>query len=331
MRAVKILEPGRIIIDEIDIPAPGPHDVVIKVLASGICGTDVHIYKGEYLGTYPVIPGHEGAGFVESVGAAVSGVKPGDSVAFEPNISCGSCVHCQNNRQNFCEEWFGIGVTRDGCMAEYVLSPDQNVFNTSGLGPKIACYMEPLSCVIHGIQKASIRMTDRVLLAGAGPIGLLLLQAAQTLGAGMIDVVERNPSRRRVAADLGADQTFESFDELEVDRYDVVIDATGAIPVLEKLIQFSRFGGTMLFFGVAPSGEMMKIEPFQIFKKGLTIVSSYTSLRKSLQAVELLRSGAIKVDTLTSHIVGLDDMERGIGLLETGSDGVMKVIIDPTI
>jgi 2-desacetyl-2-hydroxyethyl bacteriochlorophyllide A dehydrogenase len=331
MRAAKIIEPEKFLVEEVSIQEPGPNDVLIKVLASGICGTDVHIYKGEYLGTYPVIPGHEGAGIVASIGTEVSGFKEGDQVGFEPNISCGTCGHCQNNRQNFCEEWNGIGVTLDGCMAEFVISPAQNVFSTDGIDPNIACFAEPLSCVIHGIQKAEICLTDRVLLAGAGPIGLLLLQAAKMLGAGSIDIVEKNASRRQAAADLGAERTFESFEQPEADRYDVVIDATGSIPVLEKLIDFTRYGGTMLFFGVAPAGEMMKIEPFKIFRKGLKIVSSYTSLKNSLQAVELLRTGGIKVDALTSHILPLADLERGIHMLESGSENVRKVIIDPTI
>ena len=330
MRSVSIRKPGVVEIRETSVPRPGSGEVLIRVEASGICGTDVHIYKGEYLGSYPIVPGHEGAGTVAEVGEGISDIKAGDPVAFEPNISCGVCGHCLNNRQNFCENWAGIGVTSPGCMAEYVLAPRTNVFPTSGLEPEVACFMEPLSCVLHGIQKAGVRLGDRVLIAGAGPIGLLLLQAVKNLGAARIDTVERVASRRNDALGFGAHTALTDPAEAEHDFYDVVIDATGAIPVLEQLISHVRYGGSMLFFGVAPSGKAMTIEPFLIFRKGLTIVSSYTSLKNSLQAIDMLGSGGIRVDGLVSHEFGLEGFEGGIELIETGGENVKKVVIKPT-
>ncbi len=329
MKAATIVKPGIVEIQEIEKPEPGTGELVIRVLASGICGTDVHIFKGEYLGTYPIVPGHEGAGIVDTVGEGVNGFSVGDPVAFEPNISCGRCAHCLNNRQNFCEEWTGIGVTQPGCMAEFVLVPESNVFSTVGLEPAVACFVEPLSCVLHGIQKAGIRLADRVLIAGAGPIGLLLLQSARNLGASRIGVLERIESRQDAARDFGAEEIFQDFELIESDAYDVVIDATGSIPVLEELIHHVRYGGTMLFFGVAPPGETMRLEPFAVFSKGLSIVSSYTSLRNSLQAVGMLRSGGIRVDDLVSHELGLAELGRGIDLIESGDRSVKKVIINP--
>jgi D-arabinitol dehydrogenase (NADP+) len=331
MQAASILKPGVIEIQEIEQPLPGRGDIVIRVFASGICGTDVHIHKGEYLGSYPIVPGHEGAGVVAALGEGVDGFAIGDPVAFEPNISCGKCSHCLNNRQNFCEQWVGIGVTRPGCMAEYVLAPDTNVFSTDGLDPRIACFVEPLSCVLHGIQKANIQLADRVLIAGGGPIGLLLLQSAKNHGASKVDVVERIQSRQEAAEGFGAEEIFGDFDRIETDGYDVVIDATGSITVLERLINYVRYGGTMLFFGVAPQGETMRIEPFEVFKKGLSIVSSYTSLRNSLQAVSMLQSGRIRVEKLISHEFGLSDLGTGIDLIESGDPTAKKIIINPTV
>ena len=331
MKAAVILKPGVIEIQETELPQPGSGDVLIQVLSSGICGTDVHIHKGEYLGSYPIVPGHEGSGIVAALGDGVVGFEIGDPVAFEPNLSCGKCSHCLNNRQNFCEQWAGIGVTRPGCMAEFVLVPDTNVVSTAGLDSRVSCFVEPLSCVLHGIQKASIRLADRVLIAGGGPIGLLLLQSAKNLGAAKVGVVERIQSRLEAAEGFGADEVFRDFTSIETDGYDVVIDATGSIPVLERLIQHVRYGGTMLFFGVAPQGEMMRIEPFEIFKKGLSIVSSYTSLRNSLQAVGMLQSGRIQVDDLISHEFGLSDLGMGIELIESGDQSAKKIIINPTV
>lgn len=302
---------------------------MIRVSATGVCGTDVHIFHGEYLGSYPIVPGHESAGVVEAVGDAVRGFSPGDRVAFEPNVSCGVCPACLSNRQNFCERWQGIGVTRPGSMAEYVIAPESNVFASGELDPEIACFMEPLSCVIHGIEKARIRLGDRVLILGAGPIGILLLQCARLLGVGSVTMLERVGSRVTLAESLGADRVESSFESLEADGFDVVIDATGAIPVLERAIEFVRYGGTMLFFGVAPSGTDMSIEPFLIFKKGLTIVSSYTSLRNSIQAVDLLATGRVRVDSLISHRLPLEEFAHGVELISEGKDDVRKVVMLP--
>lgn len=329
MKAAVVSRPGAISIENIPDPSPRPGEVVIKIEASGICGTDVHIFKGEYLGDYPIVPGHEGAGTVAAVGEGVTSFAVGDEVAFEPNISCGVCVHCQNNRQNFCTEWSGIGVTQPGCMAEYVAAPRQNVFHTTGLEARVACFMEPLSCVLHGIEKAHIRLGDRVLIAGAGPIGLLLLQSSLDLGAATVEVIERLESRGAMASAYGAATVHRDFLSVDADTYDVVIDATGSIGVLEKLISFVRYGGTMLFFGVAPTGKMMSIEPFQIFRKGLTIVSSYTSLKNSLHAIDMLRTGRIVVDDLISHALGLAELSNGIRLIEGGDPSVKKVVILP--
>ena len=329
MKSLVVEQPGKARLEDMPIPQCGPQDVLIRVHASGICGTDVHIYRGEYLGDYPIVPGHESAGVVDSVGSDVSEFQTGDDVAFEPNISCGFCRACLEHRENFCERWQGIGVTRPGSMAEYVVVPQQNVFPTTGLPAETACFMEPLSCVLHGIERARLKLADRILVLGAGPIGTLLLQTARAQGVAAATVLERNDSRLKLAEEHGADRLVRTFDELSPDSFDVVIDATGSIEVLERAIEFVRYGGTMLFFGVAPRGEQMRIEPFQIFRKGLTIVSSYTSLRNSYQAIGMLKSGVVKVASLVSHRLALDEFAHGIELIESGADDVRKVVILP--
>ena len=163
-----------------------------QVMAAGICGTDIHIYRGEYLGTYPITPGHEFSGIVDAVGSGVSRFKEGDHVAVEPNISCNNCDACLNNRQNFCEQWQAVGVTRAGGMAQYVVAPENAAFLIGDLSFEEGSFVEPLSCVLHGIERARIRMGDRILILGSGPIGNLLLQSALLQGVTSITVVERN-------------------------------------------------------------------------------------------------------------------------------------------
>lgn len=329
MKAARIVQPGQMEIVEIPCPEPGPGEVLIRVMASGICGTDVHIFRGEYMGSYPVIPGHEFGGVVEAVGSAVTRFRPGDHVAVEPNIACDNCEACLNNRQNFCLNWSAVGVTRPGGMAQYTTAPEKAVFYTGDLTFEQAAFMEPLSCVLHGLERLGPELADKVAILGAGPIGMLLLQGIRAQGAGHITMVDKNPARVGFAAELGADVTLTDLGALKADGYDVVIDATGAIPVMQRAMDFARPGGKVLLFGVPPSGKEMQVEAFQIFRKGLTILSSFTSVRNSYQAIDLLRSGRIRVDPLVSHRLSLEGFQRGIETIEQGAEGVRKVQILP--
>lgn len=327
MKAVNIREPNQVEIVERPKPSPGPDDVLITVRACGICGTDVHILRGEYMGNYPVTPGHEFAGVVEAVGGGVTRFAPGDRVAVEPNIACDNCVNCLNNRQNFCLHWKAIGVTLPGGMAEHVVAPEKAVFDIGALPFEQGAFMEPLSCVLHGVQKARVRLADTVAILGAGPIGVLLLQTVRLQGTAEVIVVERNAARGELAQALGADRWVSDVESLEDGHFDVVIDASGAIPLMTRAINLARRGGTVLFFGVAPAGQRMEIEPFQVFEKGLTLLSSFTSVRNSLQAVALLQERQVDVAPLISHRLPLEDFERGVRLIEEGLEDVKKVLL----
>jgi 2-desacetyl-2-hydroxyethyl bacteriochlorophyllide A dehydrogenase len=250
-------------------------------------------------------------------------------VAVEPNIACDNCVNCLNNRQNFCLNWQAIGVTLPGGMEEYVIVPERAAFPIGDLPFEVGAFMEPLSCVVHGIERARIGLADRVAILGAGPIGILMIQMARLQGAAHITMLEINPGRADLARQFGADHVVDSFADLQPNAYDVVIDATGAIPVMNRSIDFARMGGTVLLFGVPPSGKNLEMEGFKIFRKGLTVLSSFTSVRNSFQAVELLRSGQIKVESLISHRLPLEELPRALDLIESRDPAVKKVIVQP--
>ncbi|MBE0698842.1 MAG: zinc-binding dehydrogenase, partial [Anaerolineaceae bacterium] len=247
----------------------------------------------------------------------------------EPNIACDNCENCLNNRQNFCLNWQAVGVTRLGGMAQWTTAPEKVVFDIGDLPFSAGSFVEPLSCVLHGLDRLDPGMADKVAILGAGPIGILLLQGVRLRGASQITVVDKNAARLKFAGEMGADQTLISLDKLKADGYDTVIDATGAIPVMQRSIDFARPGGKVLLFGVPPSGKEICIEAFKIFHKGLTILSSFTSVRNSYQAIDLLRSGQIRVDQLVSHHLPLDDFQRGIEIIEGGLEAVKKVQILP--
>jgi 2-desacetyl-2-hydroxyethyl bacteriochlorophyllide A dehydrogenase len=329
MKSVVIERPNEISILERDMPEPAPRELLVQVMASGICGTDLHIYRGEYMGNYPVIPGHEFSGVVAAVGGGITRFGVGDRVAIEPNIACDNCVNCLNNRQNFCLNWQAIGVTLPGGMEEFVTVPERTAFTIGDLPFEVGAFMEPLSCVVHGIERARIGLADQVAIFGAGPIGSLMIQMARIQGAARVTVLEINPGRAELASQLGADRVVAGFDELRPDAFDIVIDATGAIPVMNRTIDYVRKGGTVLLFGVPPSGRNLELEGFKIFQKGLTVMSSFTSVRNSFQAVDLLQSGQVRVDSLISHRLPLNEMPYALELIESRDPAVKKVIVQP--
>jgi len=329
MKCMVIPGPNEISLSERDKPIPGSGEVLIQVMASGICGTDLHIYHGEYLGDYPVIPGHEFSGVVTAVGSQVKRFKIGDRVAVEPNIACDNCEHCLNNRQNFCLNWQAVGVTLPGGMAQFVTAPEKVVFDIGNLAFEQGAFVEPLSCVIHGVERAYIELGDRVAILGAGPIGNLILQVSRLQGATHITVLENNPGRAELARKTGANVVVNDIEDLKNDGYDVVIDATGVIPVMNRTIDFTRKGGTVLLFGVPPSGANIEMEAFKIFQKGLTLLSSFTSVRNSLQAIHLLQSGQIQVKPLISHRLPLPALPDAFRIIENHDPTVKKVMILP--
>ena len=329
MKVAQIVQPDQLEMFDLPIPEPAENEVLIKVMASGICGTDIHIFRGEYMGAYPVIPGHEFSGIVEAAGSGVTRFRPGDRVAVEPNIACDNCEQCLNNRQNFCQNWSAVGVTRPGGMAQFVTAPEKACFDIGELPFEQAALMEPLSCVLHGVERLQPEMGAKIAIFGAGPIGILLLQVLRLTGAAEVIVVDRNPSRASFAARAGADQVYTDLADLPSTDYDAVVDATGVIAVMSRSLDFARPGGKVLLFGVPPSGAQINLEAFQIFRKGLTILSSFTSVRNSYQALDLLKYGRLSLAGLVSHELPLDDLQRGIELIEKGAEDVRKVLIKP--
>jgi D-arabinitol dehydrogenase (NADP+) len=266
---------------------------------------------------------------VAELGSGVASFAVGDRVAAEPNIACDACPACLSNRQNFCAGWQAVGVTLPGGMAEYVVAPAKAVFAIGDLSFAAGAFVEPLSCVLHGMQRAAPELADEILILGAGPIGILLLETALAMGASSITAVDRSASRLELARASGASSTLASIDGIERDRFDLVVDATGVPALMGRTTEWARPGGRILLFGVPPAGSLLSLDAFAIFRKGLSLLSSYTSVRNSIQAVRLLRSGRIDVLPLVSHELPLDRFVEGVELIEKGAAGVLKVLMAP--
>ncbi|MFK4107477.1 zinc-dependent alcohol dehydrogenase family protein [Streptomyces sp. NPDC002176] len=330
MRAVVIQAPGQLDVTTRPDPVAGPEDVIVKVRAVGLCGTDVHMLAGEFGPTvYPVVPGHEFSGEIVEVGRSVSGLAVGDRVAADPAIYCGSCHFCAIGRGNLCESWRTIGITQDGAAAEYVKVPAANIHRLpEDLDLDHAPLIEPLSTIVHGIDVVAPAVGDHFLIYGAGTMGLLYLQTALRNGAASVSVVDLNADRLAVASRLGADRTATSADALpRVGKgWEVVVDCTGAVPAIEDAFTRVRRGGTFQQFGCAPDQDVAKFSPFRIYNDEIRIVGSMAILHSYGRAVDLLGQGWIDCDTMITHRFGLDGYQEALDTFSKGSGRKIQIV-----
>jgi 2-desacetyl-2-hydroxyethyl bacteriochlorophyllide A dehydrogenase len=336
MQAVVFPAPETISVEQVADPTCKPDEVIVQVAASGLCGTDLHIYRNEYMSAFPVIPGHEFAGVVAEVGKEVTDVKPGDRVTVDPNLYCGHCYFCRNEQANHCLNWQGIGITRPGSFAEYVAAPARACYRVpDSLNDAQAAFVEPLSCVIHALKRLRIWPGDEILIFGAGPMGLLLVQALRHSGASQVAVVEKQPDRLALASQLGATAAIPAGpDQAQVLRelapygFAVVIDATGVPAVIEQAFNYLKPRGQFLQFGVAPNHARVSLSPYDIFRHDWTIVGSFALCYTFQPAIAWLAEGVVDVEPLISHKMPLADFPTA--LQEFAAGKTMKVHLRPT-
>ncbi len=331
MKAVVIETPRHVGVVRLDDPTPGPGDAIVQVEACGICGTDIHVLEGDFAPTrYPIVPGHEFCGEVAAVGAAVHDLKVGDFVAVDPSLFCGKCFFCRIGRNNLCENWNAIGVgAAYGACAELVSVPATSAFALPGDMPRRwGTLVEPLSCAVRGFDQIGTMLADSYLVYGAGTMGLMLGQLAAHAGASTLDMVDINPARFDLARRLGADRVVSSADELEQPRgWDVVIDATGAVPAIEDGLRRVRRGGTFLMFGVASADATARFSPFRVYNDEIRIIGSMAVLHSFERARDLLVRGVIDCRAMITHRYPLDGYTDAIDTFRRGEG--LKVQVTP--
>ena len=327
MRAALLHEPSRPEVTEVPDPAPGPGEVVVAVDACGICGTDLHIFDGDFAPTpYPIVPGHEFCGEVVSRGD--TDVAEGTFAAIDPSLFCGRCSECRRGRGNLCRDWGAIGVTTDGAFAEYVRVPAANVYPLDERIPRPwGTIVEPLSCVVHAMDRLGALIGARTLVYGAGTMGLLLSQVVRREGAARVDVVDLRADRLEVAGHVGADEVGSTADELGEERWDLVVDATGSVRAIEDGLGRVARGGTFLVFGVSAAEATARLSPFRVYHDEITVTGSMAVLHSFGRAVELLASGAINAGPLLTHRLPLESFEDALGQTRAGEG--LKVQLSP--
>ncbi|AEG61344.1 zinc-dependent alcohol dehydrogenase family protein [Desulforamulus ruminis] len=331
MKAAVIQGPHNIVLQEVPYPTPGPGQVVVKVEACGVCGTDYHILEGDFLSSYPLIAGHEFSGTIHELGPGVEHWQLAERVAVDPSVYCGECYYCLNNQGNMCQNWNAIGVTLNGAFAEYVVVPAKNLYRLPDtMSFQEGAFVEPLSCVVYAMRRLNIRFGDKVLLFGSGPMGLLLMQSILKGGASEVVVVDRAEDKLTIARQLGAHKTFAGTAGLREEYplgFDVVIDATGVPAVIENMFQYAGNRAKIMQFGCAPREAKVSVSPFDIYNKDWEILGTMALLFTFYPAIHLLKNGVVVCDPLTTAEISLDDFPAYLSQPKGSKD--LKVLVRP--
>lgn len=315
MKALVIEKPNTAVIKEVPYPDPGPDEVTIKVENIGICGTDIHIYQGEFLSPYPLIPGHEFSGTVHEVGERVEGFKIGERVTADPSLFCGHCEFCLTNRGNQCENWGALGNTVNGSMAEFVCVPSKNIVKIpNSMSFAEAAFIEPMACVVHGMNRLQLQVGDRVLLFGAGAMGQQLVQSVTMAGASEVVVVDVSQEKLNMALQWGATKgvlseniTMDLSEGEYPNGFDIVIDATGIPQVIEQSFTYMGPTAKYLQFGVTPKNAKVAVDPFKLYNKDWTILGSMAINNTFLPAFHWIKEGRIDLNHLISKEISLEE------------------------
>ncbi len=335
MKAALFEKSGSFTVVKKDLRRLQENEVLVRVEACGICGTDLHIVEGTSRSTPPVVLGHEYSGVVEDAGK-VAGVVEGTRVAVDPNIPCGTCFYCRRGLVHLCAGLRALGVDIDGGMAEYCIVPKAQMhILPARMSAETGALIEPLSCAVHGIDNAGITLGDSVVILGGGTVGLFMLQLVKNAGAATTILVEPLEQKRGIAKALGADVVLNPSEVDVVSAVlertgvgaDVVIECVGRPVTMEMSLALARRGGVVEFFGVCPIGVTIPMEPNLVYFKELTIVGSYVNPYTFTRAASLLSTGQVKTDELMVQQFPLDGVHEAFEALREGK--ALKSIIRP--
>jgi len=323
MRAAVLVAPKKFEIQEVARPECGPGDVLIKVARCCICGTDVHIFNGQYSADkLPLIPGHEFSGTIDEVGSAVTGFVVGQKAIADINVGCGSCFYCRRNEILNCPSMQQLGIHSNGAFAEYIRVPARLVIGVPDDMPlDVAALTEPLACVVRSAMKTDLRFAESVVVLGLGPIGNLHVQLARAIGAAPIIAVDLNENRAYLARTCGADVVISDPDAVQdavlsaTDGRgaDVVIESVGLPALYASAFQLVRPGGRIAAFGLTDDTAKVEFSPFDVVLKEIGMKGSVAGMGEDMhQAMCLLAHDRINVAPFLKNVRPLTDIQEGI-------------------
>ena len=343
MKAMMLTEYKNLILTEMPIPSFGDDELLVRVRACGICGSDIHGYDGSTGRRIPpLVMGHEASGVVEQAGPSVEGYKIGDRITFDSMISCGRCRFCQLGRMNLCDSRRVLGVScgdyrQHGCFAEYVVVPDRICYHLpDSLSFEEAAMIEAVSVAVHAVNRTPMKLGHTAVVVGSGMIGLLVVQAVKLAGAGQVIAVDVDDRKLALAQELGADAGLNSkkMDVIaEIKKRtegrgaDVALEAVGATDPIATALAAVRKGGTVTLIGnVSPKIEL---NLQSVVTREINLLGTCGSSGEYPECIRLMAEGKINVKPMISAAVPLSEGPGYFDRLYKHEPGLMKVILKP--
>ncbi len=340
MKAVKLYRAGVLRTEEMPRPEPKPGEVLVRIKAVGVCGSDIHYFKDGRIGDTPIrsplVLGHEPAGVIEAVGKWVTQFEIGDRVAVDPALSCGVCECCLEGNPNLCPDvrFFGSPPV-DGAFREFLTHPAHAVFKLSdGLSFADGAMLEPFGVAVHAVDLGKIRTGTSAAILGVGSIGLCVLQLARLSGAAEIFVTDLIDSRLDLARQLGADVALRADDD-PVGRIrkltggrgvDVVFEAAGAVETPQQAVDLLKPGGTLVLIGICPE-DRIPLKASAARRKGITIRMARRMKHVYPRAIRLAERNTVDLKCLVTHRYPLERIAEAFDVVGGYKDGVIKAII----
>ncbi len=330
--------PGRIEFREVDISQMGKRDVLIKIMRIGICGSDIHVYHGKHPFTgYPVTQGHEVSGEVVQVGHEVTGFHPGEKVTIEPQVYCGHCYPCIHGKYNLCENLKVMGFQTTGAASEYFVAdeskvtklPDQMTYDQGAM-------IEPLAVTVHAAKRFPDMKGAKVAILGAGPIGILLVQACKAMGASEVLITDVSDYRLSIAASVGADCTVnvtrDDLDEVFLgrfgeDRADVIYDCAGNNTTMNWAIHHARKGSMIILLAVFSGMATVDLAVLNDHELDLNTTMMYRH-EDYVDAISFVEAGKVRLEPLMSGHFDFKDYQKAYQYIDENRESAMKILID---
>lgn len=345
VKALLLSEYKKLELTDIPVPEIGPDDVLVKVEACGICGSDIHGWDGSSgRRVPPLVMGHEAAGVVSAVGSNVTRIGEGDRITFDSTVWCGNCRYCYAGKPNLCDNRMVLGVSCDdyrryGCFAEYVSVPARICCGLPDNLPfEHAALIEAVSVAVHAANRTPVSLGDTAVVVGSGMIGLLVIQAIKQKGCSRVIATDLSDSRLAVAKKLGADVTINVSNEDAVQKVkkltggvgaDIALEVVGATATIQSAIECTRKGGSITIVGnLAPTIDL----PLQsVVTRELNIFGSCASAGEYPACVDLLSTGQIKVEDMITAKASLEEGHDWFSRLYEGEPNAMKVVLCPSM
>ncbi len=320
MKALLLTEARKLSIEELELPPLKEDEVMIKVMACGVCGTDLHLYEGEGGATDSVLPmilGHEYSGIVEAVGSNVKDFASGDRVCIDPNLYCGECHQCKCGKVQYCLNPQAYGVMMYGGFAQYSILNKKILYKIpDSVSYESAALIEMVACCLHGIDRTNIQVGDTVAIIGFGSVGQTMMHLVNLSGAAKVVVIEPNEQKRELALKMGAvlaidpvsENALEKIEKSSVRSIDKVIECSGNVHAMHSAVDIASKGATVMLFGLASGGTKMTILPFeQVFRKELIITSSFVNPLCTQRVIDMMETKVLDVDSIITDRIKLED------------------------